>query len=156
LLKSLKNKLCQRTTTVLEDTPLKRFTFSNKANWKAMAPVQLPASACFLPDSHSPKKLLLDQPAANSYYPLRVSPGLFLPLNSGNSSPKPEIVWFSRQLAQLSQLTSAFTYEQERQLPLSGNKAQRGVGTSRYAVRLRQQIRKPLLTASQSNFRGRG
>jgi transcriptional regulator with AAA-type ATPase domain/NAD-dependent dihydropyrimidine dehydrogenase PreA subunit len=52
----------------------------------------------------------------------------------------------SRQMAQeLAQLTSAFTYEQERSTalrPYLVTKAQRGiVGTSRYAVRLREEIR---------------
>lgn len=52
----------------------------------------------------------------------------------------------SRQMAQeLAQLTSALTYEQERSTvlrPYLVTKAQRGiVGTSRYAVRLRQEIR---------------
>ena len=53
----------------------------------------------------------------------------------------------SRQMAQeLAQLSSAFTYEQERSTalrPYLVTKAQRGiVGTSRYAVRLREEIRK--------------
>ncbi len=53
----------------------------------------------------------------------------------------------SRQMAQeLAQLTSALTYEQERSIalrPYLVTKAQRGiVGTSRYAVRLREEIRK--------------
>ncbi|MBH8554581.1 sigma 54-interacting transcriptional regulator [Nostocaceae cyanobacterium CENA357] len=59
----------------------------------------------------------------------------------------PEITQgFSRQLAQeLAQATSALGYEQERSValrPYLVTKAQRGiVGTSRYAVRLREQIR---------------
>jgi transcriptional regulator with AAA-type ATPase domain/NAD-dependent dihydropyrimidine dehydrogenase PreA subunit len=59
----------------------------------------------------------------------------------------PEITQaFSRILAQeLTQLASALTYEQERFIalrPYLVTKAQRGiVGTSRYAVRLREQIR---------------
>ncbi|MFN6515091.1 MAG: cyclic nucleotide-binding domain-containing protein [Nostoc sp. CreGUA01] len=59
----------------------------------------------------------------------------------------PEIAQgFSRQLAQeLAQVTSALGYEQERSIalrPYLVTKAQRGiVGTSRYAVRLREQIR---------------
>lgn len=63
----------------------------------------------------------------------------------------PEIAQaLSRQLAQeLTQLTSALTYEQERSLalrPYVVTKVQRGiVGTSRYAVRLRQQIREASL-----------
>ncbi|MBD2345294.1 cyclic nucleotide-binding domain-containing protein [Anabaena subtropica] len=62
-------------------------------------------------------------------------------------SQYPEITQaFSRQLAQeLAQVTSALTYEQERSValrPYLVTKAQRGiVGTSRYAVRLREQIR---------------
>ncbi|MCG6136201.1 MAG: sigma 54-interacting transcriptional regulator [Nostoc sp. LLA-1] len=53
---------------------------------------------------------------------------------------------FSRQLAQeLAQVTSALGYEQERSValrPYLVTKAQRGIiGTSRYAVRLREQIR---------------
>ncbi|MDF5728354.1 MAG: sigma 54-interacting transcriptional regulator [Rhizonema sp. PD38] len=59
----------------------------------------------------------------------------------------------SRQMAQeLAQLSSAFTYEQERSTALRPyliTKAQRGiVGTSRYAVRLREEIRK---AASERN-----
>jgi len=58
---------------------------------------------------------------------------------------------FSRQMAQeLSQLTSALSYEQSgSSCPTlsSNNKAQR-VGTSRYAVRLRQQIREAALDQS--------
>ncbi|MBD2437110.1 sigma 54-interacting transcriptional regulator [Nostoc sp. FACHB-110] len=59
----------------------------------------------------------------------------------------PEITQvLSRTLAQeLAQVTSALTYEQERSValrPYLVTKAQRGiVGTSRYAVRLREQIR---------------
>jgi transcriptional regulator with AAA-type ATPase domain/NAD-dependent dihydropyrimidine dehydrogenase PreA subunit len=59
----------------------------------------------------------------------------------------PEITLaFSRLLAQeLAQVTSALSYEQERTIalrPYLVTKAQRGiVGTSRYAVRLREQIR---------------
>ncbi|MBC1236117.1 sigma 54-interacting transcriptional regulator [Nostoc sp. 2RC] len=59
----------------------------------------------------------------------------------------PEIAQaFSRQLAQeLAQVTSALSYEQERSIalrPYLVTKAQRGIiGTSRYAVRLREQIR---------------
>ncbi len=54
---------------------------------------------------------------------------------------------FSQRLAQeLAQLSSQLTYEQERQAalrPYLVNKAKRGiVGKSRYAVRLRQQIKK--------------
>ncbi|QLE58329.1 sigma 54-interacting transcriptional regulator [Nostoc sp. TCL26-01] len=62
-------------------------------------------------------------------------------------SQYPEITQaFSRQLVQeLAQATSALTYEQERSValrPYLVTKAQRGiVGTSRYAVRLREQIR---------------
>ncbi len=62
-------------------------------------------------------------------------------------SKYPEIAQVvSRMLAQeLAQLASAFSYEQERSLalrPYLVTKAQRGiVGTSRYAVRLREQIR---------------
>ncbi|PLZ47195.1 sigma 54-interacting transcriptional regulator, partial [Fischerella thermalis] len=59
----------------------------------------------------------------------------------------PEIAQFvSRMLAQeVAQLASAFNYEQERSLalrPYLVTKARRGiVGTNRYAVRLREQIR---------------
>jgi transcriptional regulator with AAA-type ATPase domain/NAD-dependent dihydropyrimidine dehydrogenase PreA subunit len=62
-------------------------------------------------------------------------------------SQYPEITQaVSRQMAQeLAQLTSALSYEQERSValrPYLVTKAQRGiVGTSRYAVRLRQEIR---------------
>jgi transcriptional regulator with AAA-type ATPase domain/NAD-dependent dihydropyrimidine dehydrogenase PreA subunit len=69
-------------------------------------------------------------------------------------SQYPEITQaVSRQLAQeVAQLTSALTYEQERSIalrPYLVTKAQRGiVGTSRYAVRLREQIRE---AANQRN-----
>ncbi|PAX60782.1 AAA family ATPase [Brunnivagina elsteri CCALA 953] len=59
----------------------------------------------------------------------------------------PEIAQFVSRLlaAELAQLASAFTYEQERSLelrPYLVTKAQRGiVGSSRYAVKLREQIR---------------
>ncbi|MBH8566962.1 cyclic nucleotide-binding domain-containing protein [Nostoc sp. CENA67] len=62
-------------------------------------------------------------------------------------SQYPEIAQaFSRKLAQeLAEVTSALSYEQERSIalrPYLVTKAQRGiVGTSRYAVRLREQIR---------------
>jgi len=75
---------------------------------------------------------------------------------SGRSIPevvaKPEItVVFTPDGSELSQLHSLTSRGRLALRPYLVTKAQRGiVGTSRYAVRLRQQIRKPLLTASQS------
>ncbi len=110
-----------------------------------------PALACgFLPGSviHL-KELLLDELAACTITTLTechlwvVSNTQFRAL----VNQYPEITQgFSRQLAQeLAQATSALGYEQERSValrPYLVTKAQRGiVGTSRYAVRLREQIR---------------
>jgi transcriptional regulator with AAA-type ATPase domain/NAD-dependent dihydropyrimidine dehydrogenase PreA subunit len=110
-----------------------------------------PALACgFLPGAviHL-KELLLDELAACTITTLTechlwvVSNTQFRAL----VNQYPEITQaFSRQLAQeLAQATSALSYEQERSValrPYLVTKAQRGiVGTSRYAVRLREQIR---------------
>lgn len=114
-----------------------------------------PASACsFLPGAviHL-KELLLAQPAQRTVVTRSECHLWVIPAAQFRQvvAQNPEIsVVFSRQLAQeLSQLTSAFTYEQERQValrPYLVTKAQRGiVGTSRYAVRLRQQIREAAL-----------
>lgn len=95
------------------------------------------------------QELLLEQPAPQTVTTLSechlwaISAATFKQL----VAQYPEITQaFSRQLAQeLAQLTTAFSYEQERSValrPYLVTKAQRGiVGTSRYAVRLRQQIR---------------
>lgn len=114
-----------------------------------------PASACsFLPGAviHL-KELLLEQPAQRTVITRSECHIWVIPAAQFRQlvAQNPEIsVVFSRQLAQeLSQLTSAFIYEQERQValrPYLVTKAQRGiVGTSRYAVRLRQQIREAAL-----------
>ncbi len=110
-----------------------------------------PALACgFLPGAviHL-KELLLDELAACTITTVTechlwvVSNAQFRAL----VNQYPEITQaFSRQLAQeLAQATSALGYEQERSValrPYLVPKAQRGiVGTSRYAVRLREQIR---------------
>ncbi|MBD1936488.1 sigma 54-interacting transcriptional regulator [Microcoleus sp. FACHB-68] len=95
------------------------------------------------------QELLLDQPAQRTVVTLSecklwfVPAGLFREL----MTQYPEISKaFSQQLAQeLAQLSSQLNYEQERQTalrPYLVPKAKRGVvGKSRYAVRLRQQIK---------------
>jgi transcriptional regulator with AAA-type ATPase domain/NAD-dependent dihydropyrimidine dehydrogenase PreA subunit len=110
-----------------------------------------PALACgFLPGAviHL-KELVLDETSPSSITSVTESHLWVV------SAPKfrdlvkqyPEIAQaFSRQLAQeLAQVTSALGYEQERSValrPYLVTKAQRGIiGTSRYAVRLREQIR---------------
>lgn len=115
---------------------------SNKSN---------PALACgFLPGAviHL-QQLLLDELALCTITSVTECHVLVVPAADFRLlvSQYPEITQaFSRLLAQeLAQMTSAFTYEQERTLalrPYLVTKAQRGiVGTSRYAVRLREQIR---------------
>ncbi len=115
---------------------------SNKSN---------PALACgFLPGAviHL-QQLLLDELAPCTITTVTESHVLVVPAAQFRLlvNQYPEITQaFSRLLAQeLAEVTSAFNYEQERSValrPYLVTKAQRGiVGTSRYAVRLREQIR---------------
>lgn len=110
-----------------------------------------PAFPCgFLPGAviHL-QELLLDELTPCTITAVTTAHVLFIPAAEFRAlvSQYPEITQaFSRQLAQeLAAATSALSYEQERALalrPYLVTKAQRGiVGTSRYAVRLREQIR---------------
>ena len=95
------------------------------------------------------QELLLDQPTQRTITTLTECHIWVVPAVKFRAKLReyPEIFQaVSRQLAQeLADLTSAFTYEQERAIalrPYLVTKAKRGiVGTSRYAVRLREQIR---------------
>ncbi len=95
------------------------------------------------------KELLLDQLTPFTITTLNECHLSVIPADKfrGLASQYPEINQaFSRLLAQeLAEVTSALSYQQERALalrPYLVTKAQRGiVGTSRYAVRLREQIR---------------
>lgn len=94
-------------------------------------------------------ELLLDQPAQRTITALTECHLWVVPADAFRQivAQYPEISQLvSRQLAQeLTQLTSALSYEQERSValrPYLVTKVKRGiVGTSRYAVRLRQEIR---------------
>ncbi|MBE9051890.1 sigma 54-interacting transcriptional regulator [Nostocales cyanobacterium LEGE 11386] len=110
-----------------------------------------PALACgFLPGAviHL-KELVLDELTPSTITTVTECHLWFIPAAKFRNliNQYPEINQaFSRQLAQeLAQVTSALGYEQERSValrPYLVTKAQRGiVGTSRYAVRLREQIR---------------
>ncbi|YAF95259.1 MAG: sigma 54-interacting transcriptional regulator [Nodularia sp. CChRGM 3473] len=110
-----------------------------------------PALACgFLPGAviHL-KELVLDELTPSTITTVTECHLWFVPAAKFRNLIKqyPEINQaFSRQLAQeLAQVTSALGYEQERSValrPYLVTKAQRGiVGTSRYAARLREQIR---------------
>ena len=95
------------------------------------------------------QELLLDQPAQRTITTLTESRLWVVPADRFRQIvvEYPEIFQVvSRQLAQeLTQLTSALSYEQERAIalrPYLVTKVQRGIiGTSRYAMRLRQDIR---------------
>lgn len=95
------------------------------------------------------QELLLNQPAQRTIISTSESCLWFIPADQFRElvSQYPEISQFlSQQLAQeLAQLSSQLSYEQERQaalLPYLVTRAKRGiVGKSRYAVRLRQQIK---------------
>jgi transcriptional regulator with AAA-type ATPase domain/NAD-dependent dihydropyrimidine dehydrogenase PreA subunit len=107
--------------------------------------------ACgFLPGAViSLTELLLDEPTPFTITTLTECHLWFIPTAKFRTlvNQYPEITQaFSRLLAQeLTQLSSALNYEQQRSIalrPYLVTKAQRGiVGTSRYAVRLREQIR---------------
>ena len=95
------------------------------------------------------QELLLDQPAQETIHTLTDCELWFIPAGQFRQlvGQYPEITQtFTRQLAEeMAQLSALFTYEQERQAilrPYLVTKAMCGiVGKSRYAVRLRQQIR---------------
>src|SRR6476469_1107901 len=95
------------------------------------------------------QELLLNQPTQRTIVTTSESCLWFIPADRFRElvSQYPEISQFlSQQLAQeLAQLSSQLSYEQERQaalLPYLVTRAKRGiVGKSRYAVRLRQQIK---------------
>jgi transcriptional regulator with AAA-type ATPase domain/NAD-dependent dihydropyrimidine dehydrogenase PreA subunit len=95
------------------------------------------------------QELLLDQPAQRTITTLTECHLWVVPAAQFGQivAQYPEISQLvSRQLAQeLTQLTSALSYEQERSIalrPYLVTKVKRGIiGTSRYAVRLRQEIR---------------
>ncbi|MGE5659283.1 MAG: sigma 54-interacting transcriptional regulator [Actinomycetota bacterium] len=95
------------------------------------------------------QELLLEQPAQETVTTLTDCEFYWIPATQFRElvTQYPEITQaFTRQLAEeIAQLSALFTYEQERQAilrPYLVTKAQRGiVGKSRYAVRLRQQIR---------------
>jgi len=115
---------------------------NNQAN-PALAIGFLPGAVIHL------QELLLDQPTQRTIITLTECRVWVVPAVKFRVliSEYPEIFQaVSRQLAQeLADLTSAFTYEQERAIalrPYLVTKALRGIiGTSRYAVRLREQIR---------------
>ena len=141
---------------VLEDTLPEALYILKQGQLESYCTSQTnPALACgFLPGSViNLQELLLEQPAQQTVTTLTECHLWVVPAAQFRQImiQYPEIAQtFSRQLAQeLTQLTSALTYEQDRQValrPYLVTKAQRGiVGTSRYAVRLRQQIREATL-----------
>ncbi|GBE94446.1 sigma 54-interacting transcriptional regulator [Nostoc cycadae] len=126
---------------ILKDGQIESDT-SNKSNF-ALACGFLPGAVINL------KELLLDELTPSTIIALTECQIWVIPASEFRTlaSQYPEITQaLSRSLAQeLAQVTSALTYEQERSValrPYLVTKAQRGiVGTSRYAVRLREQIR---------------
>ena len=137
---------------VLEDTPPEALYILKKGQMEsyhtsqtgpALASSLLPGAVIHL------QELLLDQPAQRTAITLTDCEFWVVPAARFRElvTQYPEIAQaFSRQQAQeVAQLTAALTYEQERSValrPYLVTKAKRGiVGTSRYAVRLRQQIK---------------
>ncbi|MBW4564457.1 MAG: sigma 54-interacting transcriptional regulator [Mojavia pulchra JT2-VF2] len=126
---------------IIQDGHLESET-SNQTN-SALARGFLPGAVIHL------KELLLDELTPFTITTLNECHLWVVPADKfrGLATQYPEINQaFSRLLAQeLAEVTSALTYEQERATalrPYLVTKAQRGiVGTSRYAVRLREQIR---------------
>jgi len=119
LLKSLKNKLCEpkpgfrrhspEALYILKQGQLESYRSSQTNSALALASSQSLTYRSWCWISQFSEQLL---PAQTVTY------GLFRPLNSG-SSPKPEITGvFTPDGSELSQLTSALSYEQERQLAL--------------------------------------
>ncbi|MGQ4648085.1 sigma 54-interacting transcriptional regulator [Lyngbya aestuarii] len=138
---------------VVEDTPIENLYIlkqgrvegdRNNQSVAAWAVSWLPGAIINL------QELLLDQPAQRTVITRNECHFWVLPGEKFRelAAQYPEISQsFSPQLAQeLAQLSSQLTYEQERQTilrPYLVNKAKRGIiGKSRYAVRLRQQIKK--------------
>lgn len=136
---------------VIEDTLPEALYILKRGQLESEHTSQTNLSPCgFLPGAViNLQELLLNQPTQQTIITLSechlwvVSKAKFQQL----VAKYPEITQtFSQQLAQeLAQLSSQLTYEQERQAalrPYFVTKAKRGVvGASRYAVRLRQQIR---------------
>ena len=136
---------------VLEGTPPQALYILKQGQIESDTSQINPALVCgFLPGAviHL-QELLLDQQARQTITTLTECQLCVVPAAQFRQivAQYPEITQtFSRQLAQeLTQVTSALSYEQERSSalrPYLVTKAQRGiVGASRYAVRLRQQIR---------------
>lgn len=138
---------------ILEDTaPTALYILkSGRLESYRSSPDSLAKATSLLPGAIiSLKEILLDQPAEHTVITLsdcelwRIDREEFVAL----IERYPEISrTFSRQLAEeLSQVSSQLAFEQERQTelrPYLVPKAQRGVvGSSRYAVRLRQEIKK--------------
>ncbi len=141
------------TRLVLEDTPIKYLYIlqqgrleSDRANQTSSfwAVSWLPGAIIHL------QELLFNQPAQRTAKTLSDCHLWAIPADKFRElvNQYPEISQaFSPQLAQeLAQLSTQLTYEQERQAALRSylvSKAKRGIiGKSRYAVRLRQQIKK--------------
>ena len=137
---------------VLEDTPPKALyilkqgrleSYHTEQASPAQASSLLPGSVIHL------QELLLDQPAQQTVITLTECHLWVIPAAPFKQlvAQYPEITQtFTRQLAQeLAEVSSRLAYEQERQAalrPYIVPKVKRGiVGTSRYAVRLRQQIK---------------
>jgi transcriptional regulator with AAA-type ATPase domain/NAD-dependent dihydropyrimidine dehydrogenase PreA subunit len=95
------------------------------------------------------KEILLGQPAQNTVKTLSEAQVWFIPASQFQElvAQYPQITQaFSQQLAQeVAQLSSQLSFEQERQTmlrPYLVTKAKRGIiGRSRYAIRLRQQVK---------------
>ncbi len=136
---------------VIQDTPPQALYILKQGQLESEDTLQTKLSPCgFLPGTViNLQELLLNQPSQRTIITLSechlwvVSATKFQQL----VAKYPEIFQtLSQQLAQeLAQVASQLTYEQERQAalrPYFVTKAKRGVvGTSRYAVRLRQQIK---------------
>ncbi|MDX2273311.1 MAG: sigma 54-interacting transcriptional regulator [Cyanobacteriota bacterium] len=137
---------------VLEDTPVlglylllegRLESYRSRQTGMAWATSLLPGSLLHLPE------LILQQPAQRTVVALSDVQLAFLPAPAFREwiQQFPEVTQvFSQQLAQeLAQVSAQLLYEQDRQTalrPYLVTKASRGiVGNSRYAVRLRQQIK---------------
>ncbi|MBD2773044.1 sigma 54-interacting transcriptional regulator [Iningainema tapete] len=139
-------------TLVTEGTPPEALYIIQQGQIESNSSNNNPALAVgFLPGAViNLQELLLDEVAGRTITTVRECHLLVVPAAKFReiAEQHPEIAQaVSRQMAQeLAQLSSALTYEQERSValrPYLVTKAQRGiVGTSRYAVRLREEIRK--------------
>lgn len=139
---------------VLEDTFPEALYILKQGQLESSSQTDSAADFGFLPGAViNLQELLLEQPAPTTVVTRSECHVWVIPAAQFRQlvAQYPEIAQaFSRQLAQkLTQLSSALNYEQERSSalrPYLVTKAQRGiVGTSRYAVRLRQQIREAAL-----------